>query len=243
MRRRIAAAAAALCLCCACIADLTPTAHAFFGFRIVFDPQNYGQNLMTAARTLQTIRNQVQQLRNEANMLVNDAKHLVRLGRDPRAELTRVLNEMNGLMARATAISYQVSETDRLFREIYPEDYRAWSKTQIAAAAEAQWQQARAAHHDAMLVQSQVVENIEADTSQLDSILSSSQSAAGNLAAVQAGNQLAALNAKQAMQMQQLMAAHYRAVALENARALQIEREGKAKLSTFVGSSSAYGSP
>jgi P-type conjugative transfer protein TrbJ len=243
MRRRIAAAAAALSLCCVCIADLTPNAHAFFGFRIVFDPQNYGQNLMTAARTLQTIGNQVRQLRNEANMLVNDAKNLARLGHDPRAEFSRVMAEMSGLMDQATALSYQVSETDRLFRETYPEDYAAWSKTQMATAAEAQWQQARAAHHDAMLVQSQVVENVQADTAQLNGILSSSQSAAGNLAAVQAGNQLAALNAKQAMQMQQLMAAHYRAVALENARALQIEREGKAKLSAFVGSSSAYGGP
>src|SRR3546814_11493940 len=40
----------------------------------VFDPGNYSQNLLTAARTLQQINNQIQSLQNEANMLVNQAK-------------------------------------------------------------------------------------------------------------------------------------------------------------------------
>lgn len=243
MRRRVKALAAALALATSTIPIIAPPSHGFFGFRIVFDPQNYAQNLMTAARTLRTISNQVRQLQNEARMLANNAKHLVTLGHNPGADLNRVLNEMNGLMTRAKAISYQVSETDRIFRETYPDDYASWSKSQMGTAAEAQWQQARAAHHDALLVQSQVVQSVAADTVTLDTILSESQRAAGNLAAVQAGNQLAALNAKQAMQMQQLMVAHYRAKALESARILQIEREGKAKLAAFVGSSSAYGTP
>ncbi|MEM7569917.1 MAG: P-type conjugative transfer protein TrbJ, partial [Pseudomonadota bacterium] len=183
------------------------------------------------------------QLQNQARMLANEAQHLVKLGRDPSAELYRVLNEMNGLMARATAISYTVAETDRYYRETYPADYASWSTTEMAAASEARWQMARAAHHDALLLQSQVVESVQADTALLDSLLSESQNAAGNLAAVQAGNQLAALNAKQAMQMQQLMAAQYRAQALDRARILQAEREGKAKLASFVGSASAYEAP
>lgn len=243
MRRRMKAMAVALVLAASANPIIAPPSHGFFGFSIVFDPQNYGQNVMTAARTLQTIRNQVRQLQNQARMLANEAQHLVRLGGDPSAELNRVLNEMNGLMARATAISYQVSETDRIFREQYPEDYETWSQSQIAVAADAQWRAARAAHHDALMVQSQVVQSVQADTAMLDSLLSNSQNAAGTLAAAQAGNQLAALNAKQAMQMQQLMAAQYRAQALDRARTLQAEREGKAKLAAFVGSTSAYGAP
>ncbi len=60
---------------------LTPiqSAHAFFGFgRVVFDPTNYGQNLLTAARTLQTVNNQIKQLQNEADMIVNQAPLPVR---------------------------------------------------------------------------------------------------------------------------------------------------------------------
>jgi len=42
-------------------------AHALFGFGdIVFDPSNYAENVLTAARTLEQINNQIQQLLNEA---------------------------------------------------------------------------------------------------------------------------------------------------------------------------------
>ncbi len=43
---------------------------------IVFDPNNYAQNVMTAARELQQINNQVQSLTNQAQMLINQAKNL-----------------------------------------------------------------------------------------------------------------------------------------------------------------------
>ena len=56
---------------------LTSPAHAQFG-RIVYDPSNYAQNLLTAARTLQQINNQITSLQNEAQMLINQAKNLAR---------------------------------------------------------------------------------------------------------------------------------------------------------------------
>jgi hypothetical protein len=40
----------------------------------VFDPSNYSQNMLTAARTLQQINNQIQSLQNEAQMLLNQAR-------------------------------------------------------------------------------------------------------------------------------------------------------------------------
>ena len=41
---------------------------------LVFDPSNYSQNLLTAARSLQQIQNQITSLRNEAQMLVNQER-------------------------------------------------------------------------------------------------------------------------------------------------------------------------
>ncbi|MEJ1968438.1 MAG: hypothetical protein WDN03_07370 [Rhizomicrobium sp.] len=38
---------------------------------VVFDPQNYAQDLIQAARALQQINNQIQSLQNEAMMLQN----------------------------------------------------------------------------------------------------------------------------------------------------------------------------
>ncbi len=42
----------------------------------VFDPSNYSENVLTAARTLQQINNQIQSLQNEATMLRNMTQNL-----------------------------------------------------------------------------------------------------------------------------------------------------------------------
>src|SRR5689334_20698997 len=46
---------------------------------IVFDPSNYAQNVLTAARALQQINNQIVSLQNQAQMLINQAKNLATL--------------------------------------------------------------------------------------------------------------------------------------------------------------------
>ena len=43
---------------------------------VVFDPNNYAQNVLTAARALQQINNQIVSLQNQAQMLINQAKNL-----------------------------------------------------------------------------------------------------------------------------------------------------------------------
>ena len=53
----------------------TPPARA----QIVFDPSNYAQNVLTAARSLQQVTNQVTSLQNEAQMLINQARNLASL--------------------------------------------------------------------------------------------------------------------------------------------------------------------
>ena len=237
MRRRIIAAL----LLAAAPMTIAPPAHAIFGIGdIVIDPSNLAQNILTAANTLEQINNQVKQLQNEADMLINQATNLVRTGYNPQAEINRLLNEISVLMDRARSISYVVSETDRLFQENFPEDYSAWSSTQMATAAEMQWVSARSAFNDTLLVQSQIVQTLKEDTSSLDVMLAETAIAEGNLSVSQTGNQIAALGVKQTMQMQEMMAAQYRADALARARDLQIEREGREKLARFVGGASAY---
>ena len=46
---------------------------------VVFDPNNYAQNVLTAARALQQINNQITTLQNQAQMLFNQAKNLASL--------------------------------------------------------------------------------------------------------------------------------------------------------------------
>ncbi|HWV53481.1 MAG TPA: P-type conjugative transfer protein TrbJ, partial [Pseudorhodoplanes sp.] len=71
-------------------------------------------------------------------------------------------------------------------------------------------------------------------------IVAKSQGAEGALQAQQATNQLLALTAKQQLQVQNLMAAQFRAEAAEAARRAQAEAEGRLATRKFLGSGSAY---
>ena len=53
----------------------------------VFDPWNYAQNILSAARALDQINNQIASLQNEAQMLINQARNLASL---PYSSLMRL---------------------------------------------------------------------------------------------------------------------------------------------------------
>src|SRR3546814_15708091 len=86
----------------------------------VFDPGNYSQNLLTAARTLQQINNQIQLLQNEANMLVNQAKNLTRIDFPELQPLTQTLQQVDRLMDQAQGNQSRVTGPDQQFRQLFP---------------------------------------------------------------------------------------------------------------------------
>jgi len=89
-------------------------------------------------------------------------------------------------------------------------------------------------------VQAGVVENIRGDAEVLAEIVARSQGAEGSLQAQQATNQLLALTAKQGMALQQMMAAQFRADALEKQRQLTEAEASRAATRKFLGTGSAY---
>jgi len=213
-------------------------AHAQF---TVFDPSNYSQNLLTAARTLQQINNQIQSLQNEAQMLVNQAKNLTRIDFPQLQQLTQNLQAIDRLMAQAQGIDFRVDGLDQQFGRLFPSDFsHALSTNGRVIDAKVRLEAAKAAFRQTMGVQSQVVANVQADAGALNEIVARSQGAEGSLQAQQATNQLLALTAKQQFQIQTLMAAQYRAEATEAARRAQAEAEGRAATQKFLGSGTAY---
>jgi len=208
----------------------------------VFDPQNYAQNLLEASRALQQINNQIQALQNQAVMLQNMASEL-----NPLKDVSQLsgmvnsLTQITGLMNQAQSIAYNVDSTMAAWQRIYPNTYPAGTgSATLTADAQARWQTSMSAFQDTLKVQSQVVQNVQADTATLTKLTDASQSATGNLAVSQATNQLIALSTKQQLQIQSLMAAQYRATALEQARNAQADQDGQTQFQTFLGSNSAY---
>ena len=70
---------------------------------IVFDPTNYSQNVLTAARALEQVNNQIQSLENEAKMLTNQAKNLVSLPYSSLTQLQQSISQTEQLLSRPSA--------------------------------------------------------------------------------------------------------------------------------------------
>src|SRR3546814_21079724 len=68
---------------------------------IVFDPSNYSQNILTAARTLQQINNQIRMLQNQATSLINQAKNLTTISFPELQALQQTISQIDQLMGQA----------------------------------------------------------------------------------------------------------------------------------------------
>ncbi|MEE9454654.1 MAG: P-type conjugative transfer protein TrbJ [Paracoccaceae bacterium] len=233
----LSSALIALSISCSSLVAIVPTANAI----TVFDPANYSQNLLTAVRNLQQINNQINQLNNQAQMLVNQARNLTQLPSSIAGDLRSSLQQVDRLIQSAQGIAYDVSAISTEYRRLFPESYNVSVPTsRIIQDAEDAWKLAREGFKHSLEVQAAVVGQLRADATTLDRVISQSQSAVGNLQAVQAGNQLTALAAKQSMQLQSLLAASARAVALEGARANAAREQGRARFERFMGDRSPY---
>lgn len=207
----------------------------------VFDPSNYSQNILTAARTLEQINNQVRMLQNQAQSLANQAKNLGRISFPELQALQQTMQQIDQLMGQAQGIQFKVASLDQQFRSLYPDSSaQSLTTSQQVQSARARMDTARAAFAQTMAVQSQVVENIAADQATLTGIVARSQGAEGALQASQATNQLLALVAKQQFQIQTLMAAQYRAEAIERANQAQSRSDSQTAATKFLGSGRAY---
>jgi len=208
---------------------------------IVFDPSNYSQNILTAARTLQQINNQIRMLQNQAQSLINQARNLATIDFPELRAITETLQQIDILMGQAQGIQFRVVTLDQQFRSFFPTSFNAaLSNDQHVVDARARLDTSMAAYKQTMTVQAQVVENIAADQATLNGIVARSQGAEGALQAQQASNQLLALVAKQQFQIQNLMAAQYRADAIERANRNQAQLDAQGATAKFLGSGSAY---
>jgi len=220
------------------LATMSPPAHAQL---TVFDPNNYSQNLLTAARTLAQINNQIRSLQNEAQMLANQSKNLSRVDFPELQALTTKLQAIDRLMGQAQGIDFKLSGLDDRFRSLFPDQFNAaLTSNQQVQRARSRLDAAMAGFRQTMSVQAQVVENVAADTATLNALVVRSQGAEGGLQVAQATNQLLALVAKQQFQIQNLMAAQFRAETTEAARRAQDSLEARGRARKFLGSGSAY---
>jgi P-type conjugative transfer protein TrbJ len=208
---------------------------------IVFDPTNFSQNVLTAARELQQINNEIQSLENQATSLINEARNLASLPYSSLAQLEQSITQTQQLLSNAQRIAYDVTTIDQAFTRTYPQAYSSsTSSQQLVADAQTRWQNSLAGFQDAMRVQAGVVQNLDSTRTQIDALVSSSQLASGALQAAQSGNQLVALQTKQLADLTAVMAATARAQSLEGARNVESQEQAQQQLSRFLNYGQGY---
>lgn len=208
---------------------------------VVIDPTNLAQNILTAAHTLEQINNQIRQLQNEAQSLMNEARNLASLPFNVVNRLRSNLDTTRQLIAQARGLAFDIQNMDQQFAQLYPEQYAASvSGNQMFLDAHQRWQNTLQGLQTAMRMQAQVSQNLNQDEGVLADLVDQSQSATGALQAMQATNQLLALQAKQSIQTQQLQLTQGRAASLELARQAAAVERGREVTRRFLGNGTAY---
>ena len=207
---------------------------------IVFDPNNYAQNVLTAARELQQINNQVTSLQNQAQMLINQAKNLASLPYSSLQQLEQSIRRTQQLLGQAQRIAYDIKQVDRAFSTTYAPVSASESDQALIGNAHTRWQNSVAGLQDALRVQATVVGNLDTYRKEMSALISSSQSATGALQASQAGNQLLGLQAQQLADLTAAVAAQGRAQNLEIAQRTAAQDQGREQLRRFLAPRRGY---
>ena len=208
---------------------------------LVYDPSNYAQNVLQAARALEQINHQITALQNQARMLVNQARNLTSQPYSSQQSIQQSLIQTQQLLSQAQRLAYNIDQIDRAFQRLYPNAYSASiSSQQLTDDAKERWQNSQAAFQDLLRVQAGVVQSLATTRSETDALVSASQSAVGALQAAQAGNQLTALQIKQLADLTALIAAQARAENLAGARKTANQEQARAQISRFLSSGQGY---
>lgn len=177
-------------------------------------------------------------------MLQNQARNLISLPFSIVQQLDQSVSQITSLMGQAQGILYNVQNVQSQFQRFYPTAISpSTSSAQLLSDAQTRWQYSLSTFQHTMEVQSHIVQNLPGDEAQMDTLVGQSQGAVGILQATQAGNQLLALQLKQAAAIQVLLASQARAQAIEQARQAEAEEQAHEQYQRFIGTASGTYTP
>ena len=119
---------------------------------VVYDPTNFSQNVLTAARELQQINNQITMLTNQATSLVNQARNLANLPMSTLTQLQSSITQTQSLLSQAQNIAFNVQRVEQAFSTSYGTAAGTGSTATMVANAQTRWQNSVAAFEDSLKV-------------------------------------------------------------------------------------------
>ncbi len=188
--------------------------------RIVYDPTNYAQNMLSAARALEQIRNQIQQIEQAAAMLRQNPLQL-------SPELSQSITDARALFETAQGIAFDARSVGEDLRTLYPETWEDFDLDSVLGQSDAWMRESRQSLERAMEAEARAARAIEQSRSRIDRALQSSSGAEGQTGAIQAGNQLLGVTASQLAEIHVLLIAQGRALETERMERLAREERGR----------------
>lgn len=207
---------------------------------IVYDPSNYAQDVLQAARALEQISNQVTSLQNEAQMLINQARQLATLPTSVLDQIEGSFSQIQGLLQQADRIAYDVQSIEQQFQQSYQSFGSNLTDQQLVDGARQRWQTSVSAFQHSLILGAGAVGNLPRVQTQTGTLVSASQSAVGVLQATQAGNQLLAVQSQQLADLTAMLAAQGRATALEEARKAAAQEQAREQFRRFMAAGQGY---
>jgi P-type conjugative transfer protein TrbJ len=208
--------------------------------QIVFDPSNYAQNVLQAARALEQVTHQITSLQNQAQMLINQARNLASLPLSSLNQIQQSIQRTQQLLGEAQRIAYDMGQIDSAFSTSYGAASATSSDQALVDGARERWRNTVAALQDAMKVQAGVVGNLDTNRVEMNSLVTASQAATGALQATQAGNQLIALQTQQTADLTAAVAAQARAQSIEAAQRTAAQEQAREQLRRFLAPGTGY---
>jgi P-type conjugative transfer protein TrbJ len=204
----------------------------------VYDPANFSQNVLTAARTLQQINNQIAMLNNQAQMLSNQTKMIAGLPFSSVAAITSQIQRTEQLIAQAQGIAYSINNINQVFTASYNanainSNFNLNQQPNLVQAQQ-RWQNSMNALQDALRMQATVVGNIQTSRNTVTTLGAASQSATGALQASQVTNQLLIQISQQLHDLNGMMASYQRGQTLVAAGRLADKQQAASQYSAII---------
>jgi type IV secretion system protein TrbJ len=207
---------------------------------VVYDPSNYIQNVLQAARALEQINNQITGLQNQAQMLINQARNLASLPQSSLNQIQQSIQRTQQLLGEAQRIAYDVGQIEQAFSTTYGAASTTATDQGLIDGARERWRNSVAGLQDALKVQAGVVANLDTNRVEMSSLVTASQNATGALQATQAGNQLVALQTQQIADLTAAFAAQGRAQNLEAAQRTAAQEQAREQFRRFLTPGAGY---
>lgn len=145
---------------------------------VVYDPRNHAENVLQAAR-------QIESLANEARLISQQARALAASPHAPLAEAVRSMEAIDALARTAKGLSADVEELERQFESLYPDRLDQADAAALARGRHDRLQATRSTAHDLARIAAEIGQDAPARSRRLEGALAASRAAEGQTAAIQ----------------------------------------------------------